>query len=107
MNERVAEVFGVLGEKPKFDAARIGEVKAGAKKRPIKVKFRSSTVSRQVLSKAPKLRDSETFYSVCISPDRTPEQRVIHRDLVSELKRRRAEEKDKTHFIRNGRVETK
>ena len=106
VDERVAEVFGEVGQKPKFSAQRIGVVKPGAK-RPVKVTFRNNTVSRQVLATASKLRDSEKFSTVFISPDRTPEQRVIHRDLVVELKRRRAEERDKTHFIRSGKVESK
>ena len=63
-------------------------------------------VARQVLAKAPKLREAAKFEKVFVSPDRTPEQRVIQRDLVMELKRRRADQKDKTHYIRGGRVET-
>ena len=96
-----------MGVKPKFTAQRVGQTKAGAVKRPIKVVFRNSLVARQVLAKAPKLREAEKFGKVFVSPDRTPEQRVFQRDLVSELKRRRADQKDKTHYIRGGKVETR
>ena len=107
MHEKVASVLEILGEKPKFKATRIGQQGAGNTKRPIKVSFRDSNVSRQVLKKASRLRSSDSHSSVYISPDRTIEQRNIHRDLVIELKRKRTDEPDKTHFIRNGRVETK
>ena len=107
VSEKVVSVLEVLGEKPKFSAVRIGQQRSDNAKRPIKVSFKNSSVTRQVLSKAPKLRSSDTHGSVYISPDRTPEQRILHRDLVIELKKRRTDEPDKTHFIRSGRVETK
>ena len=103
---KLIELFGELGEKPKFSAKRIGESKEGDQKRPVKVTFRSSTISRQVLAKASKLRSSSKFSDVFISPDRTPDQRAKQRELVVELKKRRAEDRGKNHFIRGDRVVT-
>ena len=106
VSEKVTELLGVLDEKPKFSAQRIGELKRGCTKRPVKITFRSNAVTRQVLGKAAKLRTSEKFGKVFISPDRTPNQRARQRDLVVELKKRRAEERDKKHFIRGDNVVT-
>lgn len=64
--EKLTELFRELGEKPKSTAKRIGEVKQGENKRPVKVTFRSSNISRQVLAKASKLRGSKKFSEVFI-----------------------------------------
>ena len=106
ISEKVTELLEVLDEKPKFAAQRIGESKSGCTKRPVKIVFRTVAVTRQVLAKAPKLRTSEKFGDVFISPDRTPNQRARQRDLVVELKKRRAAERDKKHFIRGDNVVT-
>ena len=103
---RVTELLEELGVKPKFTAERVGKIKMGDMKRPIKVVFKNSLLARQVLKNAPKLRESEKFKDVFISPDRTPEQRLAQRELVAELKRKRSEESDKKHFIRSGRLES-
>ena len=108
LGERVNELLGKLelGEKPRFTARRVGEVRQGATKRPVKVSLRSSQIARKILAKSPKLRDVENYNEVYVSPDRTLEQRTIQRELVAELKRRRTEEPLKRHFIRGGRVES-
>ena len=108
LGERVNELLGKLelGEKPRFTARRVGEVRQGATKRPVKVSLRSSLIARRILAKSPKLRGVENYNEVYVSPDRTPEQRTIQRELVSELKRRRIEEPLKRHFIRGVRVES-
>lgn len=105
LGEKVSAVFQAVGEKPKFEAKRIGSAKPG-QSRPVKAVFRSSSAAKSVLGKAPKLRDNEVYRKVFVSPDRTPGQRAEHRALVEELKRRRAEEKGKRHFIRGGCVES-
>ena len=74
--------------------------------RPVKVVLRSGTAVKTVLRKASKLRGNECFSKVYVSPDITPGQRVEHRILVEELKRRRVDEKGKRHFIRAGCVES-
>ena len=59
-----------------------------------------------MLSKASKLRGTTDYSRVYVSPDRTPEQRIEHRELVAEMMRRKSEEPKKRHFIRGGVVET-
>ena len=105
LTEKVSAVFQAVGEKPKFEAKRFGTVKPG-QSRPVKAVFRTVTVAKSVLAKAPKLRDIDVYRKVFVSPDRTPGQRAEHRALVEELKRRRAEDKGKRHFIRGGCVES-
>ena len=81
-------------------------MKTGDQRRPVCVSMRNVPAARLILSKASKLRQTEKFKAVYISPDRTPEQRIEHRELVAELKRRRVDEPAKRHFIRGGNVET-
>ena len=104
--DRVNEVFGDLGEKPRFEAQRLGKRSSGdAKKvRPVKVNLPSSAVVTQLLKKARNLRQSEKHKSVFISPDKTPEERATQRKLVEEMKKKAMEEPEKRHFIRRGAI---
>ena len=108
LGERVNELLGKLelGEKPRFEARRVGEVRSGVTKRHIKVTLRSPLIARKILAKSSKLRGVDEFREVYVSPDRSPEQRTKQRELVAELKRRRSEEPSKRHFIRGGKVES-
>ena len=105
MEETVSAVFQAMGEKPKFEAKRLGASKPG-KSRPVKVVLSNETAVKTLLGKAPKLRSDDQFSTVYVSPDRTPGQRAEHRILVEELKKRRVDEKGKRHFIRAGCVES-
>ena len=100
---RVSEVFESLGEKPRVEASRLGK-KSKAAIRPVKVTFSSSTIVQQILRKSANLCKSEKFKNVYLSPDRTPEERAQHKELVLELKRRTEAEKDKKLFIRGGKI---
>ena len=104
LGEKVNEL---LGEKPRFEACRVGESRGGATKRPVKVSLKNSLTTRRILAKSSKLRSVEQFRGVYVSPDRTPEQRATQRALVEELKKRRTEEPSKRHFIRGGIIESK
>ena len=50
------------------------------------------------------LKQTEKFKSVFVSPDRTLEQRITHRELVSDLRRKTTEEPGKKHYIKNGQI---
>ena len=102
--DKVNELFCEINEKPHFDAKRLGRNKSGEHVRPVRVVLQGSQAIRQILVKAVKLRETEVFKSVFISPDRTPEQRAAQRELVTEVKRRRVAEPHKRHFIRGGTV---
>ena len=53
VGERVGELFQILGEKPKFEAKRLGVVKPGdPSHRSVKVAMRSSAVATRIISKA-------------------------------------------------------
>jgi hypothetical protein len=103
ITDKVSEVFQQLGMKPRMEATRVGQGAAG-KCRAVKVTFTSSTIARQILIKAKNLRRVEQHKHVFISPDRSPEQRAAHRELVLELKRRAAAEPKMRYFIRGGKV---
>ena len=106
LREKVAELFESVGEKPKFEAKRVGGVKQGTSTRPVKVVLRNNVAARQIVGKANKLREVAKFQGVFVNPDRTPGQREERRVLVTELKRRRVEEPSKRHYIRGATVET-
>ena len=93
-----------IGEKPRYEACRMGRNKTDGNIRPIKVTTTSSTVVDQILFKARKLKQVEKYKFVYINPDRSPEQRNKRRDLVKELKRLSAADADKRYFIRNDKI---
>ena len=104
LRKKVGDVFLEIGEQPRVEVSRLGKVAAGGKIRPVKVCLSSSHAVDQILSKARQLKQSEKFSKVFISPDRSPAQRIKHRELVGELKKKDAEEPEKKHFIRRGKV---
>ena len=103
VTERLDEILDCVGEKPPFEADRIGTKKEGAV-RPVLVKFRSGAVASWIRRKAGALKSSEKFKSVYICPDRTILQRKEHRDCVQDLRKRCQEQPDKDHVIRDGMV---
>ena len=105
LNSRVCEIFEHLGVKPRVEASRLGvKSKSPKSPRPIKVTLSSSTVARQILLKARNLRLSDSYKSIFVVPDRSIEQRVQQKELVNGLKRKKAEEPNKRHYIKGGQV---
>ena len=104
----VNDLFIQLGEKPRCDdVIRLGKTAStgGSKTaRQVKITLPSTTHVSALLSKASRLKDSSRYSGVFISPDRSPDQRVLQRKLVSELVTKRKQESDKRHFIRRGVV---
>ena len=101
LNQSVREVFEQLGEKPSFEATRLGRKKESSI-RPIKVVLSSVSSAQSILFRSRDLRSSEKYKSVYASPDRTVEERIHHRELVQQLKRKIIEEPQKKHFIKGG-----
>ena len=95
LEERVQEVFQEIGLKPTLQASRVGKINQGKSKRPVKVSLSSSSTVHQVLSQVRKLRNSATFKSVYVRPDRSEEERSQDRLLVQELLKKRGSEPDK------------
>ena len=106
ITETVAEVFEALGEKPTVEACRIGRKKSktDAASRPVKVTVSSSLMVSQILIKARKLRLTDKFKSVFVSPDRSMEQRETHRNLVKELKEKASSNPSKRFYIKGGEI---
>ena len=105
LDEEVGAVLQELGEKPKIEACRIGPKKVeSTRPRPVKVTFCNSPTARLVLTKAKALRKTESYSTVYITPDRTPEEQEAHRELVKELKRRTLEQRTHRHYISRGQV---
>jgi hypothetical protein len=108
--EKVGEVFGAIKENPRFEACRLGNWKQKKSDetpdtpRPVKVTLNSTSTAHHILAKAKNLRHcGDTYKSVFLCPDRTPEQRHKHRDLLQQL-RTKEKETGKKLFIRNGTI---
>ena len=106
INEKVCEVLQELGEKPRFEAARIGLKMKQDNPRPVRISLCNAITAQQILSRAKNLRKSDRFKLVYISPDRNIEQRAQHRKLLDKLKAIRTAEPNKRHFIRGGQIMT-
>ena len=104
LNNKVSDVLLSIGEKPSIEACRVGKRSSSNTARPVKVTFSSSLTVGQILSRARNLRSCEKHKNVFLSPDRSYEQRTEHRLLVAELKEKSADEPERKHFIRNGKV---
>ena len=101
--DKSSSVFQDIGEKPRIDPCRLGRSSQG-KPRPVKVTLSCGAVVNQILAKARNLRKTEQHKSVFMSPDRSPEQRAIHRELVMKLKAKNQEDTTKRHYIRGGKI---
>ena len=105
LSDKVSEVMETIGEKPKMEVCRQGKPTTN-RPRPVKIAFSNSLFVVQILSKAQRLKSSVRHSLVFLSPDRSVEQRAEHRSLVADLKKRKLEEPDKRHYIRNGTVKS-
>ena len=103
LERSVSEVFQQLGEKPSFEAVRLGKKKDSAV-RPVRVVMSSVLSAERILGKSRNLRHSEKHKKVFLSPDRTVEERAQHKDLVQQLKKKAEEEPQRKHFIKSGQV---
>ena len=99
----VTAVLEEIGEKPHFEATRIGWKRPGSTAiRPVKITVPSSTAVHQILMKTGRLK--ETHKDVWICPDRSSEERATRKHLVTDLKKKRAEQAHLDHYIRYGKV---
>ena len=104
LKDKVGEVFTHLEEKPLISIpTRIGH-SSGTSVRPVKVSLTSATMVSTLLVKSQRLRQSNIFKSVYISPDRTKEERLVRRTLVNELREKRMDKPDSVFVIRKGKV---
>jgi hypothetical protein len=104
LSERVSCLFEELGEKSKVEVCRIGRVASKELARLVKVVFSNSTSPRIVLLRSKHLNRSDRYKNVYISPDSTPEERTLRRQLVLTMKSKKADEPGHHHFIKDGKV---
>ena len=101
------KLFEELGEKPlNVEATRLGKCgsSGSGKLRPVKVSLSSSTIVQQIIRKARNLRSSEKYKQVYLTPDRTIEERVTQKKLVLDLKKKKTDEPDKRHYLKDGQI---
>ena len=103
LTEKIGELFKELDEKPKLEAARLGK-SGSTRSRPVKVSLSSSVNVQQIMRKARNLRLSEEYKTVFLTPDRSAEERVIQKQLVLDLKKRKSDEPDKIHYLKDGEI---
>ena len=101
--DRIKGVFQELGEAPVVSKVeRLG--RSGVQVRPVRVVLRNREAARTVLRKSAQLKDSESYQTVYIAPDRTIEERTERRALVARLRERRELEPEKVWRIRRDSV---
>ena len=103
LNSKITNMFDDIEEKPSFEALRIGE-QSEEKNRPVKICLRNSETVHRILQKAKNLRTTATHRTVYVQPDRSPEERAKHRELVKEMRRRASEDPDNYYYIHSGHI---
>ena len=105
LSDKVSGILEELGGiKPHVEVCRIGKLSGGEASRPVKAVFSNRSTAQVFLTKAKYLRQSERYKTVYISPDRSPEEREAHKQLVLQLKNKRDNDKESHHFIRDGKI---
>ena len=103
LDVKVGKLFEEIVEKPSFEAVRVG-MPSDDRSRPVKVSLRNSEIVHRLLSKAKQLRATTAYRKVFISPDRSPEERAKHRELVIAMRETAKEDPDRHYYIRSGKV---
>ena len=104
LESQITDLFNEIDEKPSFEAVRIGLHTEKEKTRPVKVSLRNVETVHRILTKAKNLRNSADYRKVYISPDRTPEERAQHRQLVLEMRQLAADNPDQHFVIHRGAI---
>ncbi len=89
LTDKVNEVFQEIGEKPRFEASRLGfSSSSGSSKkvRPVKVTFSSSTIATQILSRSRNLKKSVKYQSVFPTLLRAPDSEGLRHKSVTNPK---------------------
>ena len=104
VDSQITDLFNVLDEKPSFQAVRIGLQPEDESIRPVKISFRNAEIVHRILTKAKNLKSSTNYRKVYISPDRAPEERIKHRQLVAEMRQLAADNPEQRFFIFRGEI---
>ena len=104
-HDKIKDLFQELGEAPVVSKVeRLGKSASDEHVRPVRVMMRTREAARTVLGKSAQLKDSDSYETVYIAPDRTVEERAERRVLVARLRERRKSEPEKIWRIRRGLV---
>ena len=111
LTTEVEEILREIGEKPRFEACRIGKVVKKANDtapriRPVKITVGSSVTANLILAQSRRLAQSKKHQKIFVSPDRSPAERAQHRALVMKLKEKRDSDPSKRYFIRDKEIIT-
>ena len=88
-----------------MDSKRIRKCAAGlTPTRPVKFTVNSSETVFQILKKAKRLKDIDGFKNIYIALDRTLDERISRKKLVSELKEKRQSDPNSRYLIRKGEI---
>ena len=102
--DHLPELWTILAEKPAVKCAqRLGRFTEGHT-RPLRISLASREMQSCLLSKKTRLRQSEGYSRVYISPDLTPEERVARGLLVKQLKEKKEQFPEKVFRIKGGEV---
>ena len=99
IDDKVAEIFSELDEKPRAVSSRVGKPRTSGHSRPVKVCVSSSAAAQQLLLKSGRLKQVEKFKTVFVCPDRSPEERASRRQLVLDLRNAVKQHPDLRHYI--------
>lgn len=100
----VNKILEHLNEKPRISSCcRVG-ITTTDRVRPVRFTLSSSDLVQQILKKSKLLKDVVGLNTTYICPDRSFEDRLIHKKLVEELKQKRTKEPNKVHHIRNNKI---
>ena len=92
-----------IGQKPVLvQVVRLGQ--PTGKCRPVRVSLKSPDTVHSILNDSPKLKSSARHGKVYISSDRTPKERIRHKELVEELKNKLKVDSSKHWKISKGGV---
>ncbi len=106
VKSKVTKILEQLDEKPQIlESRRVGRRSAGST-RPIKFSVKNSETVFHILGKEKHLKDIEDCKAIYIAPDRTFDERVSRKKLVSELKEKRQSDPDSRYLVRKGEIKT-
>ena len=106
LTDTVNQVLGTVFEEEKpavKECYRVGAAKPGAT-RPVRICFNSSGSVALLLQNAKKLKQTTTFKTIYLSPDRSPDERTARKELVESLRAKIKEEPEFYHFIKDGKI---
>jgi cell division septum initiation protein DivIVA len=106
LSEKVGNLFQHLGEKSRQESVRLGWKFEAGKHRPVKVKLPTSDHVQRILKQAKILKQSSSYSSVFLAPDRTPSEREDRRGAVAALRKKIHDEPGKRHYIQKGIIVT-